>query len=652
MENLDRKISVNSENIGTDNGITITPFDYGSNVWEILAKGSQKPFIVKFEERFDAQSVWQISVAKAYVYSLCIEFNGVLSSKTKRSTLKSNVGGITALFKACSYLYGDKYLSHYDQLEIVKIISAISGDKELRSHNSCRAQVSVLDSLHTLSLKTTLANFEYFPNQKVPADWEKIIVENFAPADLNVAEWVNGGSFDIVPFEVSLAVLTYCIEQLRSTELYYLLAWNELIRLHHTQGTLAAENTYISFIKGFGEERPSSAKVVQRIDQEYFQCLQQYFPDANTIAELPLQKIPFALGEALDWNKFYRSACFLAFIILTGVRKSEAQDMRSDAIKRDGKNFVYYTPLHKTNDGVETGRPIGTGLIATIVDVMSKLGYAEYSDISRPLFFDLCHLSTKSQRVATVSFSTEKRNHDKHISDFYDHFLNDHGPEMEQICPKVTAHAFRHAWAEFTMRRFDGYIIPLIADHFRHAPGQFMNFTPAYTAAKLTADEYREIGNRYIFDIIDRYIVGAEDLYGAMGRFIKNMVDEKVEFIDIHDRDERARLIKDIQQAAGRREVNVDSKGICLVDLDTPEQANCTDAYGVPKTDEATADMCTACPMHCKTSSHVEEHKRLTMAYGLHAEQLKDEPILFALFGEEARKEHQIMLAAQKKMET
>ena len=235
---------------------------------------------------------------------------------------------------------------------------------------------------------------------------------------------------------------------------------------------------------------------------------------------------------------------------------------------------------------------------------------------------------------------------------FYGRFLEDHGEEMEQICPKITAHAFRHTWAEFALRRFDGHITPLIADHFRHAPGQFMNFTPAYTAAKLTADEYREIGNCYIFDIIDRYIVGAEDLYGAMGRFIKNMVDEKVEFIDIHDRDERARLIKDIQHAAGRREVNVDSKGICLVNLDTPEQANCTDAYGIPKTDEATADMCNACPMHCKTSSHVVEHKRLTMAYGLHAEQLKDEPILFALFGEEARKEHQIMLAAQKKMET
>ena len=59
--------------------------------------------------------------------------------------------------------------------------------------------------------------------------------------------------------------------------------------------------------------------------------------------------------------------------------------MKSDAIKKDGNQLLHYTPLHKTNYGIETGRPIGKGLIEHF-ECYDKLGASEYCSEKRPLF--------------------------------------------------------------------------------------------------------------------------------------------------------------------------------------------------------------------------------------------------------------------------
>ena len=63
--------------------------------------------------------------------------------------------------------------------------------------------------------------------------------------------------------------------------------------------------------------------------------------------------------------------------------------------KKDGSRLVHYTPLDKTNHGIETGRPIGKGLIEDIVNVMQKLGASDYCEDERPLFFDVTYVPLK-----------------------------------------------------------------------------------------------------------------------------------------------------------------------------------------------------------------------------------------------------------------
>ena len=282
---------------------------------------------------------------------------------------------------------------------------------------------------------------------------------------------------------------------------------------------------------------------------------------------------------------------------------------------------------------------------------MQKLGASDYCKEERPFFFDVTYQSLQKKNIEIHTMNHAQRSR-LEIHEFYDRFLEDHGEEMERICPKITAHAFRHTWAEFAMRRFDGHIIPLIANHFRHEAGQFMNFTRAYTDAKLSEGEYREIGNRFIYDIIDRYVVGADDIYGAMGTFMKTLVDD-FNIVAIEDEHERKLMIKTAwDENAGNRVVHVTAYGICVVNMDAPEQANCTDAYGVPKTDEATPDMCNGCPNHCVLRAHIQENKRLSQAYALQAQQMKDEPILYNLFGKAAESEHRTMQAALNNMES
>ena len=199
------------------------------------------------------------------------------------------------------------------------------------------------------------------------------------------------------------------------------------------------------------------------------------------------------------------------------------------------------------------------------------------------------------------------------------------------------------------MRRFDGHIIPLITNHFRHEAGQFMNFTDAYTD-----QSYLKVNTKRSaiasFTTLSTDVVGADDIYGAMGTFIKALVND-LNLVAIEDEQERKLMIKTVwDENSGNRVVHVTAYGICVVNMDAPELANCTDQYGVPKTDEATPDMCYGCPNHCVLKAHLEENKRLTQAYALQAKQMKDEPILHNLFGQAAQRQHRTMQAALQKM--
>lgn len=657
MENLVVNTTIQSSNDTPFKSSEVVAFDYQNDVWVVAEEISDKTFDINFKERFNTESQWQISVAKAAIYDRCIEFEGKLKSKNTVQTVRGFVSILTSLLDNCNRYYEDKLLSEYTEYDLLKIAAYYRDEEKLKAFGSVQAASNIITALWQLRLSNHLTEIDYLPSCKLPERWAELAVKHFAPEGFNLTEWVHGGTYDIVPFEVSLAVLTYCIEIIRSDELKYLLAWCEILRKHAGTESYIRQRAANKMLSNFGGEYHSKAIVAKRYDTEYFECLQQYFPNAVTHADLPLKEIPFTYHQddsVLSDNhirkltQFYRNACYIAFLILTGVRDSEARAMRFDAIKKDGSRLIHYTPIEKTHHGIETGRPIGKGLIEEIVDVMQKLGSSDYCEEERPLFFDVTQSALKLQNNYNYTMNLSG-NHQIH--EFYSRFLQDHGPEMERICPKVTAHAFRHSWAEFAMRRFDGHIIPLIANHFRHEAGQFMNFTQEYTNAKLSEGEYKEIGNRFIYDIIDRYVVGADDIYGAMGAFMKSLVND-LNLVAIEDDQERKLMIKTVwDENAGNRVVHVTAYGICVVNMDAPEQANCTDAYGVPKTDEATPDMCNGCPNHCVLKAHLEENKRLTQAYALQAKQMKDEPILYSLFGKAAEREHRTMQAALQKME-
>ena len=320
MENIANNLDVQSESVSTESTSDVVAFDYQSNVWVISDEISDKTLEINFTERFNPESEWQISVAKADIYDRCIEFDGTIKTKTKVNTVRSHLGNMTTVFDNCHRYYGDKLLSEYTEYELLKVVTYHRGEDRIKTYRTVQFSVTLINALWNLRMSNHLSDQDYLPTLKLSERWPELVVEHFAPEGFNKADWMYGGSYDIVPFEVSLAVLTYCIEILRSDELKYLLAWYDMLRKHSGTEDYIREGAAYQMLSNFGGEYAHQAALAKRYDQEYLERLKHYFPDVETHADLPLNEIPFTYetdggvyprNHVLSLTKFYRNACKL-----------------------------------------------------------------------------------------------------------------------------------------------------------------------------------------------------------------------------------------------------------------------------------------------------------------------------------------------------
>ena len=367
MENLAKTIANQPSSQTTESSSGVVGFAYHNNVWIISEEISDETLTINFDEKFDNESAWQIPVAKASIYSRCIEFEGSLRGQTKLNTERGHVNSLVTMFSNCKRYNGDKILSDYSEYDLLKIICHNRDSNQMSGYSTVKKNKQIIEGLFDLRLSQHLTENEYLPSLKISENWLDLLKDNIAPEGFNLTDWIQGGSWDMVPFEVSLAVLTYCIEIIKSDEMKYVLAWYEMIRNRVESGDLFHWQVADRVIENFGGEYTPMTKLAQSVDLEYLDYLKKYFPNVDTHADLPLKGIPFTFkrinndyphNHLIPLTKHFRNACYVAFLILTGVRDSEASEMKFDAIKKDGNQLLHYTPLHKTNYGIETGRPI------------------------------------------------------------------------------------------------------------------------------------------------------------------------------------------------------------------------------------------------------------------------------------------------------
>ena len=253
MENIANNLTVQSENASPENTSDVVAFDYQSNHWIISEEISDKTFEINFTERFNSESEWQISVAKAVIYARCIEFEGVLKSKSTTQTDRGFVYTLTTLFENCKRYFDDKYLSEYNEHDLLKIVTYHRDEEKLKAFSTVQISKSVSDALWELRFSNHLTEQDYLPAMKISERWPELVAKYFAPDDFNLTDWMHGGSFDIVPFEVSLAILTYCIEILRSDELKYFMAWCDMLRNNVETSDFIQQRPTDTMLSNFGK---------------------------------------------------------------------------------------------------------------------------------------------------------------------------------------------------------------------------------------------------------------------------------------------------------------------------------------------------------------------------------------------------------------
>ena len=670
MNNLKQNIVTNSPVPiqDEDNG-----FDYTADVWSIeIPRMNEEPYILNFNERFGELRSWQKQVAKAYVFSTCQQYKSSLTYPKSRGNLKSTLGILRGLFMNLNSRYADKLFSELSDFEVVEILATDAG-RNLRARGTIEQAVIEWNKLFDMQFNIgSIIDRTLLPSKRAPVDWEKICIEHLAPEDFDATEWLSGGTFNKVPFEVSLALLCFCVETLKSDKTKYLLAWSKWQREYQTKRVDTKASNRI--LNNFGRNNYyRNAKVTKQIDAEYFECLQHYYPDAQTHSDLPFAMsnegpIPFNFDNT-SGNSFVQNVqhlvctCYVALLILAGARRSELESIRTDGIRKKGDYYIFTTPIEKTHHGVEKPRTIGSFLIPEILSVLDQISIEPLDSENREMLFGY------SLRPMSGDNARERKSEVQStaLNQFYEKFLKTEGEHLREICDHINPHGFRHTWVEFALRRFDGNIMPLIMDRLAHTGQHKLTFTPTYTDNKISMSEYKKLGKEWMVEIVRRYVdePDVHAVFGAVGDKIRNLVDD-LNILDLQNEYERDERVHEVVDEVFPDNILKPSETIiCCLREGRQRYAQCYNSKtGVAMTSMAKTPQCCACEMSLICQSQLtqleltleeyeeryQQHQLGALANRLRAEANEDNPF-GTMFAEQARKDYDAMKAFKERID-
>lgn len=450
--------------------------------------------------------------------------------------------------------------------------------------------------------------------------------------DTDWADWSAEGSYGSVPLPIASIYLKEAIEIIRSEQTKWYQFITTFVRKH--QSALPAELFCRVVKRSANDWRLPLAVKTSPMVEIFINEARSFF---SLTPEQPLPPFPFNAGYDLDnYSYLLHGAALVIFFILTGARRSEIVSIQNDdLIKQNDGTYRFKSEIKKTNHGIVTVRNIA-GLAAEAYDVLESVNLNPDSNERDNIFIQttfgwyrtdpktLKHGAYASVPVRLQQFAT-------YVEQKYgDEFAYSH---------KIAPHQFRHTFAEFALRRFDGNVIEAIRDHFRHEYGSYM--TRRYTRRKfIEGMENQEsdvlsdllkkdshIVRDYIGEIITRAANG-EQLYGAIGRWIADRVKD-IEFLD------PATLNQIIDEFEG--EIHPHEYGLCMIRKESKMQAQCFDREsGTAKTNEARWGHCGNCVNRLSFRNNKDAILRIGMKSQVHAESFRQSGLITIANLEEA----------------
>ncbi|TWX69901.1 site-specific integrase [Colwellia demingiae] len=456
----------------------------------------------------------------------------------------------------------------------------------------------------------------------LPKDFtQTVLKQQLIDMGVDYVAWLKGGSYARFPLEISMLLLSEAIEILRRPSTHLLQAYFRTQRgefkLHAQEvvfnGVKGAEPRLKQYLKGevlskrqmWGKNKDLNNTIphfVSKVEEEYakLQGLDKPLPFSDIFTLKGNKHVSELCVEVYD-------ACLIVFLCLTGIRVHEISNLEADDydIKADG-TWMFRTNINKTHFGCSEMRSM-SGLVAEAAMILNDLSYVtkrgHTDEASTHLFgqyFKAAHFDTapsdiKARRLGIGTSSMRQR-----IQIFYETLIKKHGEHLRQICEGINAHGFRHCFAEFAIRRFDGDVLEAIRQHFRHRVGSA--FTTDYTDGKGFADISQGAERRYIKELLHRMVgEDASDFTGAMALHVRREVNKMA----FRNPDELDEFLNDLSNDFDS--LTPHEFGFCLVLTETRHLSKCLDKKtGVPNLLEGCFELCSGChhSFRSKKSNH------------------------------------------------
>lgn len=493
-----KNLNTNIDNVATQQEPSKAPElinQIGDLTWTILDKNSRGGE-VKLTMLFDSEGLGKQAIEWMQT-CLLHKFPYVDNKYTLQYSKGTMTGYRVGLTKLAIYLNSSrKKLNDWSKKDVIQCLqSHVSAceDEDLISYGHLSNIVRALDLTYQLRNKLS-GTYQYqLPSNIMESACREIVEKK----GVIYSEWLKGGSFGTVPMEIASLLLADAINTIRSDKAKQLSVYFE----HQRTDMKIVRIDCTLFKKSFSELAASGAT------KNYKYRYQKLQTELEKISGCSVSSFPWKSYKAIlfDTKKIYQ-ACEIILLSLTGMRNSELTSMKSDWFEQrivDGDiHWFFKLDIKKTNVGMGTFRSFA-GLCAEVFELLNTLSYIDKPKMGLQLLtetFKSVHLQRPHNSATKNAIS--KQTVSNNIQDYYLSFVDRMHESIAELHPEVSCHQFRHLFAEFAIRKFDGNVEEAIRHHFMHNS----EHTKAYTRDTLNEQEINDINQRYIKELTERFL--------------------------------------------------------------------------------------------------------------------------------------------------
>jgi integrase len=466
--------------------------------------------------------------------------------------------------------------------------------------------------------------------------------------DRNVKKWLRGKSFETASLETAMLLIDYSYKKLTSPEFYTSKAWYQTVKEFHKNG-----ETYFGLLR-FGRQKISWKLMTQFYETGVIPDTVEYYRNPKVTIQTPPRELFIRFMSSwfnktkeltnncenkIDTIEKFHSVvngwdgqkikqiteevndnAIVIFSTLTGYRVSELESLSSSSL--DKKSGVYYltSNVRKNRAGMPVKRS-SADAVAVALDACLSLsmldktkpleinGELKYPHLLKEFSHHIWLIEpNKTAYDLKRDFSTlgsgairkaMKNVHEQALSTL----PVDLRAEFEALEELVTPHAFRHAFVDFLLRRFDGDVISAVRRCFAHSSTDVLNFVINYYRNKVPKSVQQKAEKNYTIDLIKRMHSDYSKTHfsGNAVDYIRRELD-KFQYQTIDEFDEQ------VEEWVSNKLVRLapHSYGFCILFKERIALAKCRDTKAdILKSQNGESEYCVGCP---NLAVHIESH--------------------------------------------